>query len=985
MDDTLSAVSVILPLPRWDSLARQCARAVLDDMAAHPDSELLLVVPPGAMPAATLAGLGERTRLVHTAAPYQFASACNDGADAARGDVFVFVAHDMEPQGGWLSALLTMARAHPEAAVIGSMLLRLNDMVENAGFVIGPERSPIPRYQGFPMDHAAVSRPTRLRAVAGAGMLVRRDAFRAVAGFDTVYREALYDVDLCVRLGMLGQETLFCPESRLYHFAAPGTVGETLAGDAQLFRDRWQHQLPRDDVQRYLDDDLLSFTYRDSYPAQIAVSPLLALPDQGVWDEQVTALLDERTRQTADLLRDYTVEVVGQMEEAFQGTQSPIETVAKAKLRSFFASEQRLDFPPVAHPRVSIVIPLFNQAHFTYLTLENLRAVPVSVPFEVILVNDASTDATARLLQRLDGVRVRTHETNQGFGETCNDGLALARGEFVCFLNSDIIATPGWLDALVETMEAQSNCGAVGAKLVFPNGTLQEAGSILWSDGSASSYGRDDDPDAPEYSYAREVDFCSAACLLVQKALVDEIGGFDQRYSPAYYEDVDLCLRIARAGAHVWYAPHAVVLHLEHASSGRQRAVELQLRNREVLLAVWPDLARDQGLPLTDLLRQRDRRRGRRVLVVDDLVPLMKIGSGFPRTAALIEALAAAGYVVTYLPTTDPTAYQPMTRHLQARGIEVLHSRPNILEQITAREDFYDLAIVSRPHNAPLIPKIRAANRDIKIIYDAEALFTLREANQARAEGVAIPAGDLARRIRAELTYIGAADLVLTVSDLERRAIERYHPQVPAAVWGHAITARLRVPGSGERAAVGFMGFLGSPPNNEALLFLIEQVLPQLCTHGEMPLLVAGAPASLAVQEAAAARPECVTLLGFMDDLTPFYDRCRVFVAPHRFAAGIPLKVVEAMANGVPCVLSPLLAEQLGVTHEAEVLVAADPAEFAVQITRLYQDGALWKRLQRRAFRMIRERYEPTIMREVLREQIERLTASAAAETGSRV
>lgn len=978
----MAAVSVILPLPRWDSLARQCAQVVLNDMAAHADSELLLVVPPGAIPATTLAELGARARRVHTAAPYQFAAACNDGADAACGDVFVFVAHDMEPQEGWLRALMTMATAHPEAAVIGSMLLRLNDTVENAGFVIGPAGSPIPRYQGFPMDHAAVRRPTRLRAVAGEGMLVRRGAFRAVAGFDTVYREALYDVDLCVRLGMLGQETLFCPESRFYHFAAPGRLGETIAGDAQLFRDRWQHRLPRDDVRHYLDDDLLSFTYRDSYPARIDVSPLLALPGQGVWEEQVTALLDERARQTADLLRDYTVDVVGQMKETFHETQSPIETVAKAKLHSFFASELRLAFPLVAHPRVSVIIPLFNQAHFTYLTLETLRAVPVSVPFEVILINDASTDATACLLQRLDGVLVRTHETNRGFSETCNDGLALARGEFVCILNSDIIVTPGWLDALVETMEAQPNCGAVGAKLVFPNGTLQEAGSILWNDGSAIGYGRGCDPDAPEYSYAREVDFCSAACLLVHKSLMDEIGRFDRRYFPAYYEDVDLCLRIARAGAHVWYAPHAVAIHLEHASSGQKRAVELQRRNREVLLAAWPDLARDHGSPFMDVLRWRDRRRGRRVLVVDDLVPLMQIGSGFPRTAALLEALAAAGYVVTYLPTTDPTAHQPMTRRLQARGIEVLHSQPDILEQITAREDYYGLAIVSRPHNAPLIPRIRAANRDIKIIYDAEALFTLREASQARAEGVATSAGDLARRIRAELTYVGAADLVLTVSDLERRAIERYHPQVPVAVWGHAITARLRVPDFGGRTAVGFMGFLGSPPNDDALLFLIEQVLPRLCTHGEVPLLVAGASASAAVQEAAAAQPECVTLLGFMDDLTLFYDRCRVFVAPHRFAAGIPIKVVESMANGVPCVISPLLAEQLGVTHEAEVLVAADPAEFAEQITRLYRDAGLWQRVQSNAFRMIRERYEPTSMREALREEIERLAAPAAAEQG---
>src|SRR5262249_10860428 len=149
-----------------------------------------------------------------------------------------------------------------------------------------------------------------------------------------------------------------------------------------------------------------------------------------------------------------------------------------------------------------------------------------------------------------------------------------------------------------------------------------------------------------------------------------------------------------------------------------------------------------------------------------------------------------------------------------------------------------------------------------------------------------------------------------------------------------------------------------------------------------MPFLVAGVGASPEVQRAAAEHHECVTLLGFIDDLASFYDRCRVFVAPHRFAAGIPLKVVEAMANGVPCVISPLLAEQLGVTDDVEALVAADPEEFAQQIKRLYGDAALWQRIQRRAFRMIRERFDPAIMREVLRTQIDELLAEPSTANG---
>ena len=676
-----------------------------------------------------------------------------------------------------------------------------------------------------------------------------------------------------------------------------------------------------------------------------------------------------------DLLAEHTRYVVAQADTILHRTHAPIETIAQTKLQTLLASEQRLVLPTCVHPRVSIVIPLYNQAHYTYLTLETLRATPTSIPFEVILVDDASTDATSRLLDRLDGVRTVTHQENEGFGETCNDGLARARGEFVCFLNSDVVVTPGWLDALVAVMETHAECGAVGGKLVFPDGTLQEAGSLLWSDGSALGYGRGADPNAPEYSYARAVDFCSAACLLVRKELLDHIGGFDPRYSPAYYEDVDLCLRIWGAGKSVWYAPQATVLHLEHASSGHGRAVALQLRNRVTLNEIWPHLAEDHAEPNHDLLRWRDRRTGERILVIDDLVPLMQIGSGFPRTAALLEALAAAGYVVTYLPATDPTPHQPMTRHLQACGIEVLHDSPDVPGAIAARQDYYAAAIVSRPHNAPLIPRIRAANRGVKIIYDAEALFSLREANQARAEGGGLAPGELDRRIRAELEFVAAADLAFTVSDLERDAIQRYHPQISIAVWGHAVPMRTPVPDFRERTMVGFVGYLASAPNNDALRYFIEKIMPLAPSDERIPLLVAGAGASPEVAQAAKECPTPITLLGYVDDLAPFYDRCRVFVAPHRFAAGIPLKVVEAMANGVPCVISPVLAEQLGVTHEVEVLVGVDPKDFAEQVARLYNDHTLWQRVRTQAYRLIHDHYDPERMRDTLRQEIDQLLA----------
>ena len=148
-----------------------------------------------------------------------------------------------------------------------------------------------------------------------------------------------------------------------------------------------------------------------------------------------------------------------------------------------------------------------------------------------------------------------------------NQGAALARGEFILFLNNDAEPMPGSLAALVDTLSQSPSIGAVGGKLVFPDGTLQEAGGIVWSDGACESYGRGQDPSAPEFCFERDVDFCSGAFFLTRRETFQGYGGFDERYRPAYYEDVDYCVRLWKDGLRVVYQPAAVAIHFEFGSA----------------------------------------------------------------------------------------------------------------------------------------------------------------------------------------------------------------------------------------------------------------------------------------------------------------------------------------------------------------------------------------------------------------------------------
>jgi GT2 family glycosyltransferase len=195
---------------------------------------------------------------------------------------------------------------------------------------------------------------------------------------------------------------------------------------------------------------------------------------------------------------------------------------------------KELIFPaPGMAPEVSIIIAVCQKLDYTLRCLKSIH-VNTRESYEIIIVDDASGDQTYNVLSKIKNLRVIRNEKNIGFLESANIGAKESRGEYLMFLNNDTVVAENWLSSLLETIKRE-NVGAVGSKLLNSDGTLQEAGSIVWNDGSALGYGRGDNPEKPEYEFAREVDYCSGASLLVTRELFEKLGGFDGRYAPAYY------------------------------------------------------------------------------------------------------------------------------------------------------------------------------------------------------------------------------------------------------------------------------------------------------------------------------------------------------------------------------------------------------------------------------------------------------------------
>lgn len=226
--------------------------------------------------------------------------------------------------------------------------------------------------------------------------------------------------------------------------------------------------------------------------------------------------------------------------------------------------------------KVSIIIPVFNKVEFTRKCLEAIIKNTPRELYEVIIIDNASTDGTRDFLKCLEGdVKIITNEKNLGFARACNQGARMASTDYLLFLNNDTEPKKGWLEPLLNILTQDNSVGAVGGKLLFPDGTIQHAGVVIFNDQKLPDplvarhiyYGQP--MDIAEANQLHQYQALTAACLLIRKSAFNEAGGFDENYWNGY-EDVDLCFKLQEKGWKLVYQPESVIIHHE-SKSGPER------------------------------------------------------------------------------------------------------------------------------------------------------------------------------------------------------------------------------------------------------------------------------------------------------------------------------------------------------------------------------------------------------------------------------
>ena len=626
-------------------------------------------------------------------------------------------------------------------------------------------------------------------------------------------------------------------------------------------------------------------------------------------------------------------------------------------------------------PQVSVIIPVHGKVEYTIACLHSIARQAPRASLEIIVVDDASPDDTAPILRQIDGLQLLQNTANLGYVHSCNAAAAAANGEFLYFLNNDTQVTTGWLDALLACFAQEARCGIVGSRLVYPDGRLQEAGGVVYADGSCWNIGRFESRFHSAYRFRCPVDYVSGASLLIRRQIFEELGGFDTRYAPAYYEDTDLAFMVRRLGFHVFYEPSSVVIHFEGISAGTDLGTGMkrhQALNQAIFVEKWREDLKKQpppGTPPNDVSRQRYRGH---ILIADVSTPNPHRDSGSLRLCEILRLLHEDGYQLSFFPDDGHNTNGDVDV-LSSLGVEIL-CRPwisDLPEWLRQNGKYLDAVILCRHVVAgQYAEQVRKYAPQAMLIFDTVDLHFLREQRAAELTGHATMQRQAHASRQSELDLVRQSDVSFVVSTHEQTLLKQLIPEATVTLLSNIHRVYGRSKPYLQRKDLAFIGGYAHPPNADAIHWLADKIVPVL--RDAFPEIVVHAFGDVPDDVRAALTRPGLLLHGRVPDLAPWLNGCIASIAPLRFGAGVKGKVNMAMSYGLPVIATPLAVEGMHLEDGKTALIADTPEEFVSAVGRLLDNEQLWLEISNSSLENIERHFSRTIARDTLRRTLAR-------------
>jgi len=599
-------------------------------------------------------------------------------------------------------------------------------------------------------------------------------------------------------------------------------------------------------------------------------------------------------------------------------------------------------------PKISIIIITYNQVEALRRNLYSIKSKTTYQNYEIILVtNNKDENSEMRKFLKTLKDSVFIYQDEYSFGGMNNFGASKASGDYLLILNDDMeVLNPNWLESFL-SLALDKEVGAVGGKLLFSNGKVQDCGGIVWKNANAWNYGRFHAQNDVKLNYVRDVDYVTGACLFVKKEIFDKVGGFDLQYNPAYWEDVDLCFSIRKLGLRVLYQPLASLIHYEGMTQGTDTAKGIksfQIVNKEKFEEKWKEELKNR-LEDSDSnsFFERDRRDGLNILYIDHYVPEPDKDSGSLRTFNMISILSYMNNKITFWPDNLKNTI-PYVPELQQKGVEVIHGRKNFDRFLDERKHLYDIAILTRPYIAvKYIDKIKKKMPNCKIIFDTTDLHFLRMERQSAIEkGHTSSQAQIMKKL--EMSLIKKSDITILTSPVEAQVLHKENEDFKFAILPNVhVDMSKNVESFEKRKNIMFVGSFNHPPNIDAMKYFVSDIWSKIKEKiPDVELFIVGSNPTPEIKKMSS---KDVIVTGFVKDLQPFYDECRLMIAPLRYGAGIKGKITQSLAKGLPVITTSVGAEGIDLEDGKNCMIADKAEEFAEKTIMVYNDEKLWLHL----------------------------------------